>query len=633
MCGISGCLKFENTQLDTRATVANMVSHLRHRGPDDHGVESDSTVALGQTRLSIIDLSAAGHQPMVSPTGELSITYNGEVYNYRQVRQQLPSQEWQSQSDTEVILRAYAAWGPDCVKHLRGMFAFAIWDRTQGRLFIARDRLGIKPVYYYSSPASGCFLFASEVRALLASGLVPRRLDPVALSQFLSYQSVPAPRTLIEGVRSLPPGCWLSVGLDGSVVQQRYWDLLANSAPEAADDGGRRLPELLRESMELHQVSDVPVAAFLSGGIDSSAVVGLMRATGAVPRTFSVGFAEQAYDETAYARTVAERFGAEHTEVRLGESELLQLLPDAVAAMDQPTGDGVNTYVIARAVHEAGIKVALSGLGGDELFAGYPSFARLRRATRVLGMWGRAPSAVRTLAAAGVRGIGRSSIAATKSAALISSNGRLAELYPPLRQVLAPHQVQALLTPTWAEMGCAGDPYVHLLDEAFSQCGDSDRFVSRVSYAEARTYMHDVLLRDTDQMSMAHALEVRVPLLDHVLAEYVLGLADQYKAPDGTPKRLLVDSLHGLLPDEVVHRKKQGFTLPFDPWLRGQLREYCEERLAPDRLGGRGIFQSAQLQRLWHSFLDGNAGVSWSRIWVLVVLEDWLERNSIPSAN
>jgi asparagine synthase (glutamine-hydrolysing) len=631
MCGIAGCLQFENAELDARAAVAKMVSHLRHRGPDDYGVDGTSPVVLGHTRLSIIDLSAAGHQPMFSPEGELGITYNGEIYNFRQVRQQLAAREWQSQSDTEVILRAYAAWGPDCVKHLRGMFAFAIWDRPHKRLFIARDRLGIKPVYYYRSPLTGCFLFASEVRALLASGLVPPLLDPVALPQFLSYQSVPAPRTLIDGVRSLPPGCWLSVGLDGGVEQQRYWDLLANAAPEAADDGGRRLPELLRESMELHQVSDVPVAAFLSGGIDSSAVVGLMRATGAVPRTFSVGFVEQAYDETAYARTVAERFGAEHTEVRLEESELLHMLPDAVAAMDQPTGDGVNTYVIARAVHEAGIKVALSGLGGDELFAGYPSFARLRRATRVLGMWGRAPAAVRTLAAAGVRGIGRSSITATKSAALISSNGRLAELYPPLRQVLAPHQVQALLTPAWAEMSGAGDPYVHLLDEAFSQCGDSDRFVSCVSYAEARTYMHDVLLRDTDQMSMAHALEVRVPLLDHVLAEYVLGLADQYKAPDGTPKRLLVDSLQGLLPDEVVHRKKQGFSLPFDPWLRGQLRGYCEERLAPDRLGGRGIFQPAQLKRLWQSFLDGKAGVSWSRIWVLVVLEDWLERNAIPS--
>ncbi|MBV9174607.1 MAG: asparagine synthase C-terminal domain-containing protein, partial [Chloroflexi bacterium] len=339
------------------------------------------------------------------------------------------------------------------------------------------------------------------------------------------------------------------------------------------------------------------------------------------------GFTDQAYDETVHARTIAERFGAEHTEVKLREDELLERLPTAVGAMDQPTGDGVNTYIVAGSVRRAGIKVALSGLGGDELFAGYPSFRRLRRASRMLRVWGRTPRALRRLAAAGVRTIGGSSVHASKIAALVASDGRLAELYAPLRQVLAPAQVRALLTTEWREMSMAADPYVPLLDDAFTQHADSDRFLSRVSYAEARTYMHDVLLRDTDQMSMAHALEVRVPLLDHVLVEYVLGLPDVEKTPNGTPKRLLVESLGGLLPESVVRRPKQGFQLPFEPWMRGRLRAYCEERLAPDRLGGRGILRPDRLQQLWKSFVDGKPGVSWSRLWVLVVLEDWLERN------
>jgi asparagine synthase (glutamine-hydrolysing) len=585
-------------------------------------------VVLGHTRLAILDLSPAGRQPMASTDGQLHTTFNGEIYNFRALRPELGQHGWRSQSDTEVLLRAYARWGRASLSHLRGMFAFALWDARRRELFLARDRLGIKPLYYARTEA-GAFLFASEVRALLASGLLASRLDMTALGEYLAYQSVPAPRTLVEGVSSLPPGCWLSLSADGDVVSGTYWDLLDQVSPGAAHatpaESRRRVAELLRESVALHLVSDVPVAAFLSGGIDSTAVVALMREGGTQPRTFSVGFRERAFDETQHARTVARRFSTDHTEILLGERDLLDQMPQALEAMDQPTGDGVNTYVVARAVRGAGIKVALSGLGGDELFAGYPSFARLERSAALFRAWGHVPPIVRSLTADGVRRLGRSSVAATKTAAMLASNGQLAQLYPLTREVLSASQRAALLTHNGASPA-RGDPYMTLLEGAFRRRPVRGTLTA-ISYAEARTYMHDVLLRDTDQMSMAHSLEVRVPLLDHCLVEYLMRLPDGHKQPDGIPKRLLVESLEGLLPDSIVRRPKQGFGLPFDPWLRGPLRDLCARALGANGLGGRGILRPEAVWGLWTAFLERRPDVSWSRVWVLVVLEAWLERN------
>jgi asparagine synthase (glutamine-hydrolysing) len=623
------------------AALERMVAGISHRGPDDSGVsifqEEQATVALGHTRLSILDLSPAGHQPMPDPRTGNWITFNGEIYNFREVRQELDANPdaWHSESDTEVILRAYERWGKDCLHHLRGMFAFALWDKARQELFIARDRLGIKPLYYFKGP--GAFLFASEVRALLASELVPRRLDAVALWEYLGYQSVPAPRTLVENVCALKPGCWMTVDAAGNVTEKSYWDLLENAAPEArsasASESRRRVRELLEESIKLHLVSDVPVGAFLSGGIDSSAIVALVREAGHTPRTFSVVFDESAYDENVYARQIAGRFQTEHTEVHLTESALLDQLPLALEGMDQPTGDGVNTYVVSRAVRSTGIKVALSGLGGDEFFAGYPSFKRLRRVMKYMRHWRSAPQSVRHLAASAVRTFGGSSVQASKAASMISGSGTLAAVFPVMRQVLSTDQRRFLLHDSWQQlMAGVADPYVELLEENYGRQVKAEA-LSLISYAEGRTYMHDVLLRDTDQMSMAHALEVRPPLLDHKLVEYLMGLPDEHKLSNGTPKRLLVESLKGLLPDEIVKRPKRGFTLPFEPWMRGGLRGFCEERLSAERIGSRGFFRPERVQELWQSFLMGRSHVSWSRLWVLVVLEDWLERNQIAYEN
>jgi asparagine synthase (glutamine-hydrolysing) len=648
MCGIAGGVFWGDAVTPARAeeAVTRMTMRLTHRGPDGHGLcgtfgdRHDAQrpfVVLGHTRLAIIDVSDAGAQPMhlsasdrnpQKTGGRLSVTYNGETYNFLSLRTDLEQRghRFESHSDTEVLLQGYDAWGLDVLAKLRGMFAFGLWDGAKRRLLLARDRFGIKPLYYYRG--GGHLLFASEVRALLASGLVPRQLDPVALWQYLGYQSVPAPRTLVAGVRMLPPGTWMTVAADGTIAQREYWNLLAH-ADDATDRSPhrvrRRVGELLRESVNAHMVSDVPVGAFLSGGIDSSAIVSLMHEAGHRARTFSVGFAENAFDESAHAAQVARKFDADHTHIHLGESDLLERLPGALAAMDQPTGDGINTYIVSNAVHSHGMKVALSGLGGDELFGGYPSFARLSKAGEWSRMWGRSPAALRAATAGAVRLLGRSSVRATKAAAVIESDGSIAAMFPLTRQVLSLEQRRALFGHQVFDEDAA-DPYDALLAEAFEAAPDATLF-ARVSFAEARTYMHDVLLRDTDQMSMAHALEIRVPLLDHELAQYVVALPDEFKRSNGVPKRLLVESLEGLLPNEIVNRPKQGFTLPFEPWMRGALRPFCQERLGDRGLAGRGLLNATEVGRLWRSFLNGGADVSWSRIWILVVLDNWLESN------
>jgi len=635
MCGIFGIFATELGQLDLRSTTQQAGLKLSHRGPDDRGlfVSSVGRCALAHTRLSILDLSPAGHQPMSTPDGRYWITFNGEIYNYKELRQELErsGETFSSYSDTEVILRLYARAGSDSLHRLRGMFAFAIWDVRQQKLFIARDRLGIKPLYYYADDKK--LIFASEVRAILATELVPRQIDPIALTEYLAYQSVPSPRTLINGIKAMPPGTWMLIDATGAIKESKYWDLLQDFSTEAQTASKsailRRTSELLHEATELHLISDVPLGVFLSGGIDSSALVGLISDLGYTPRTFSVVFAETNYDESVFARQIATRFKTEHTEIHLTEGAMLKQLPDALAAMDQPTGDGINTYVVSQAVKAAGVTVALSGLGGDEVFVGYPSFLRLEKAIKYLRPLKRLPTPARNLAAHVVELAGGGSIKAAKIASMIGSDGSLASLYPVARQVLSSSKRRRLLSRRWKQFDQDWrDPYEYLLRNAYQGVSAAGLF-ARISYAESRTYMHDVLLHDTDQMSMAHALEVRVPLLDHKLIEYVIGAPDAYKRPNGVPKSLLVESLGDLLPPDVVHRPKQGFTLPFADWMRGDLRKFCEERLLGQRIESRGVFDASQVSRLWQGFINGSRDVSWSRLWVLVALEEWLEHNRV----
>jgi asparagine synthase (glutamine-hydrolysing) len=640
MCGIAGVVTPRSSDdLEPRAAVARMVRALAHRGPDGTGLvdcalppaADGPRAVLGHTRLAIIDLSARAAQPMASPRRPMWLTFNGEIYNFADIRRDLEARgrRFESDSDSEVILQGFEEWGRAVIPRLRGMFAFALWDGERGELTLARDRFGIKPLYVHQTATR--LVFASEVRALLASGLTPRRLDRQALDLYLRYQTVPTPRTLIDGVRMMPPGTAMTMRAGGRGVPEPYWDLLDAVSPEAArDDLGTRasvVRDLLREAAALHLVSDVPVGVFLSGGIDSSALVSLVRAAGQRPRTFAVALAGTPQDETRYARAVARAFDADHCEIPLDEEVIVRQLPEALAAVDHPSGDGINTYVVSRAVREAGVKVALSGLGGDELFGGYPSFDRLARLPAYADFWRWTPPAVRRAAAAAVRSIGRESVAAVKAAAVIESDGTVPGTFPVLRELFSRDQRASLLGAHQAGES-EPDPYAELLAEAAAR-GRAVDVMALVSYAEARTYMHDVLLRDTDQMSMCHGLEVRVPLLDHRLAEYVVGLPSGAKIRTGRSKPLLVDSLDLALPPAGVDRPKQGFVLPFDRWMRGALRPLCEQHLGRDGLAGRGLLEPKAVDALWARFLARSPQTTWSRVWTLVALDAWLERTGV----
>ena len=617
-----------------------VVRSLRHRGPDDVGIVIRSwpggskgqpaVVGLGHARLSIIDCSPAGHQPMSEEQGKLWITYNGEVYNFPELRRELEREGvvFRSQTDTEVILHAYVRWGLKAIERFRGMFAIALWDeRPPGRprLVLVRDRLGIKPLYY--AFGSDYFVFASEVRALLQSGWVSPQLSRAGLVSYLTYGSVQAPLTIIEGIRELLPGHLLVVemGPQGGMVlrEEEYWDIpvgTQGSRGESPEDRLTRIRALLEEAVRLRLVSDVPLGAFLSGGIDSSAVVALMsRVSPLKPRTISIVFGEREFDESRYSRTIAERFGTEHYEFCLTEGEMLQFLPEAVESMDQPTIDGINTYIVSRVAKAAGLTVTLSGLGGDEAFGGYESFRSVPRMERFLHWWRRLPRSIQNSVSTSLVQVARSD-RSRKFASLVGWDGALVHPYCLARMLFTPQQQGALLSPDVLEgVGTkASDRELFLRQLERAMPLDP---INRVSYLEMKTYLSNTLLRDTDCMSMAHALEVRVPLIDHKLIEYLATVRGEMKIRKDLPKPLLVKALGDLLPDEVVLRPKRGFTLPFARWLRQEMRKTVEETLLTPTEGLENVLVSEGVAGVWHDFLRGYT--SWSRVWAVYVLKRW----------
>jgi len=605
--------------------LERMTQSLAHRGPDDSGtvivheeVPESLEVGLGNRRLAILDLSPAGHQPMQDAATGNWIVYNGEVYNFREVRAKLESQgiRFHSQSDTEVLLRAYGRWGEACLAEFRGMFAFAIWDAQRRRLFIARDAMGIKPLYYAESGKH--FLFASEIRALLSADSLPKRLDRRGLLNYLRFGSLYDPITLVEGVCALPAGCFL-IWEGGKISVSRYWDLAENSADI---DEQLDLPALLESSVRMQMVSDVPVGVFLSGGIDSSALAAILH--GDRLHTFSVVFRESDYTEGEYSRMVAQKFGTEHQEILISQQDALAAIPEALRAMDQPSIDGLNTYVISQHTRAAGIKVALSGLGGDELFAGYSTFRSVPRMERFAGAWRHVPYALRTPLANTFSALAPASDQNRKLTALVRGNGNLLHPYFLSRELFSPGQTDELLTAVTPEDRVAAcEP----LREALARTAPLDP-INRVSYLEARCYMLNTLLRDSDVMSMAHGLEVRVPLIDQQLAAGVFAVPGASKIDSATPKSLLVRALHGQLPDEIVHRKKRGFTLPFEHWLKDELRPEVESGIQDITRGPlAGVFRVQALRRVWEDFQKGNT--TWSRPWSLYVLQRWCKLQQI----
>jgi asparagine synthase (glutamine-hydrolysing) len=597
-----------------------MTAALAHRGPDDEGIEvlsNEPNVVFGHRRLAIIDTSRAGHQPMADTESGCWIAYNGELYNFRELRRELVSlgHTFRSQCDTEVLLKAYVQWGTDCAEKLRGIFAFAVWDPRQNQLLLARDQLGVKPLYY--ARVGKGIVFASEVRALLASGVVRPRVSWLGARSYLESGSVQDPLTLVKEVISVRPGRTI-LWHDGRVEERVYWRL-PEQATEQSNVGKivEHVAEALTDATSHQLVSDVPLGAFLSGGIDSTSVVALMQKVSSTPiRTFSVIFEEVGYDERRFSRLAAQSLGTAHTELLLHSDNLRRGLDKAVDAFDQPSVDGLNTYFISEATKAAGITVALSGVGGDEVFAGYVGHRRALLAEKWGNRVARVPAPMRHFGATVLQKVpvgGR-----TRRVAEFLESER-----PPFfftRQLFSQRQAENLLPgPDRTDGTSSGQ------SELMLSVREMDP-VNRAAALEVQTYLLSTLLRDTDQMGMAHALEIRVPLLDHKLVELMFSLPGRFKVGPGKPKPLLTQALRGQIPQECINRQKRGFELPFARWLIGKTGEEIRDNFASC---STLPFRRSGLDKLWQDFENGRT--SWSRVWAIFVLRRWAEAHRLEA--
>jgi asparagine synthase (glutamine-hydrolysing) len=622
MCGIAGVVAKALPPEEVLRRAAAMGEAQCHRGPDDCGLElvsaREPTVALSHRRLSIIDTSVAGHQPMHDPTTGSCVVFNGEIYNFPELRDELRKLGcvFRTRTDTEVLLKAYAEWGSQCVTKLRGMFAFGIWDPRERSLLLARDQLGVKPLYYFIEQDT--LVFSSEVRAILASEIPKRKLDPEGLRSFLSFGSVQDPQTLVSGVRSLLPGHTL-IFHNGSARINRYWRLPESTrAVSSGSQIYKEVAAILEDATRAQMVSDVPLGAFLSGGIDSTAVVALMSPNDGAPiRTSSIVFDEPDYDERAYSRLAAAYLGTDHTELLLRGDDVRAALPKAIASFDQPSMDGLNTYFVSKVTKEAGLSVALSGVGGDELFGGYQGYRRSRQADKWAKRISVVPEGGRHLLGRAIHAMARTERARRAADFL---EGKRAPYFL-TRQAFGSRQIDDLLIPELATAQSDDPPTFERIAAETAQLDP----INRASAFELQTYMLSTLLRDTDQMSMAHALEVRVPLLDHRLVEFIFQIPGALKVNDSYPKPLLTRSLGDSLPKECVLRPKKGFELPFARWLRGSMEGDMRESLTTAEKNSP--FRATALEDLWHRFESDE--VSWSRVWGMFVLRQWMERHRI----
>jgi len=620
MCGIAGIVG----GAAGRDTLDAMLASLEHRGPDDRGAFAGDGVALGMTRLSIIDL-VTGQQPMSSDDGASRIVFNGEIYNFRAVRAELQAcgHRFRTQSDTEVILRAWEADGERCVERLRGMFAFAIWDARRRRLFLARDRLGKKPLYYWQG--GGALVFASEIKALLCHPGPARAVDWPALHHYLAYGYTPAGRSAFAGIMKLPPGH--TATLDGDAfTARRYWSLPAAAAPIqlAPAELAQRLRDEIREAVRLRLESDVPLGAFLSGGVDSSVVVASMReVTSGRLTTFSIGFgaAAASYDELPYARQVAERFGTEHHEEIL-EPKAAELAPLIVRSFDEPFADSsaIATYAVAAATARH-VKVALSGIGGDETFAGYPRYlgVRLSEAWTRLPRWLRRPAGA---AAAGLLSESYTSRNLRDWVVRFAAGAErpLPERYFGWTRFFDGPALHALATPALVAH-LTGDPDADgRAAWATRSGGDAVDGAVRIDLA---TYLSDDLLVMADRMSMAHSLELRGPFCDHRLIETSLAIASSVKLPGFRLKGLLKAAYADVLPPAVLTHRKQGFMIPLAGWLRTDLLPLLDDLLSPEQVRARGLFRVEAVERLKAEHAARRRSHA-DRLWTLMMAELWL---------
>jgi asparagine synthase (glutamine-hydrolysing) len=617
MCGIAGILQYRDGPRVEERDIVSVRDAQRHRGPDGEGLwlSEDGRVGLGHRRLAIVDLSPLGSQPMATPDGRLRVVYNGEIYNYPKLRSELEGlgHRFVSSSDTEVLLHGYREWGLGMLDRLRGMFAFGLHDAERSETLLARDPLGIKPLYVADDGAR--LVFASEIRAIRRV-VDASELDPEGLATFLIWGSIAPPRTLHRRIRALPPGSWLRVspkGVDGPRVYFRLEEELGHPEAMSAEDASGRLREALVDSARHHLMSDVPVGSFLSGGVDSSALVGLLAEVHDAPIcTVNLGFDVPGLDESRLAREAARLYGAEHHEVPIRIEEIRDRMPDALRALDQPSIDGPNTYFVSEAAVKAGLKVAVSGVGGDELFGGYTSFERIPRILRTHARLTAVPglgAALGPLAHGFDTWLPRTRLG-SKLARVLAFGGDAAGAYFAERGLFSPSEARQLLAPEIASAVDACEPRAELRRRVDLEGLPEDE---RVCALEFRQYLQVQLLRDTDAVSMAHSLEVRTPLVDRDLLRAAARVPAALRRA-GPAKRQLRDAPRPPLPPSLWQRKKQGFTLPFEHWLRsGGL---------PVKLPEHPWLDGHAVQRVAHDFERGR--VHWSRLWALLVLREFI---------
>ncbi|HEV8523298.1 MAG TPA: asparagine synthase (glutamine-hydrolyzing) [Terriglobales bacterium] len=618
MCGISGFLAYRTGEPASDEVLARMLWSIRHRGPDDEGLYLDGELGLGVRRLSIID-PAGGRQPIGNEEGSVILVFNGEIYNYLELRDRLLARghKFASASDTEVIVHLYEAHGDDCIEHLRGMFAFALWDRRRKRLLLARDRLGIKPLYY--SDRNGLLVFGSEIKALLQHPDIGTELDLRALGNFLSLKYVPAPDTMFAGICALPPGHLLTCDAQGIRVR-RYWDIAFTpfKEPYPEQEYGERLEALLRESVKLHLVSDVPFGAFLSGGLDSSTVVALMsESLNVAVKTFSVGYTGpgDAFSELPYARMVAQRYETDHHEVFVGAGDFVNLAEKVVWHLDQPIADpaALPNYMVAELASRE-VKMVLTGEGGDELFAGYARYAGERLSPLFRALPRPAGKLMITAAERFPRlRRWRLALGALTQADEIS---RLINWFP----LFNPEAKSALLSEQVKQNLNGGGPQ-EVFAEQLSRAGTSDH-LNRMLYVDTKLWLPDDLLARGDKTSMAASVEARVPLLDYKLVEFAASLPTHLKVNGLARKYLLKKVAARWLPAAVVHRKKQGFPVPMAVWFRGEARSFVRDLQSAETVRRRGLFDCRYVQRLLDDHDLGTRDNA-ALIWALVSVELW----------
>jgi asparagine synthase (glutamine-hydrolysing) len=644
MCGIAGIVGRLNEP--NRSALKRMSDRMAHRGPDAEGAWESPPDAQGwgallaHRRLAILDLSPAGAQPMVDPVTGQVIVLNGEIYNYLEIRQRLVAegQQFRSTGDTAVMLRALATRGREALGWLRGMFAFALWDPARRELLVARDPLGIKPLYLARNrdPAAGWSLaFASEVRALLASGLLGTpRLDPRAAASVVWNGFVVGPGTMVEGIELAWPGEALTFDARGAEAnRERFWSIPAAPPAPPLDEEG--LARVLEEDVRLHLASDVPLAVFLSGGVDSSAIANLaQRAAGGAVHTFTLAFEDQALNEGPVARRIAEAIGTRHQEVLLTERHFVDHLEAALDSLDQPTFDGLNSYYMSHAIRQAGFTVALAGTGGDELFGGYPSFRYLERLHRASRAFRWLPRGLLVGAARlGTAGLRRGGAAIppqsrwAKLPEMVRHGDDLKALYQLAYALFLPDYQRELVGREVADSLVDGLPRpMHDRLEA-ETAGRTP--LSAISVLEQRLFLGERLLRDNDVASMAASLEQRVPLVDQVLFQAVDRLPDGVRyEPVGKKALLRRVGLRGLDP-ALFDRPKSGFVMPFDRWIRAGLREVMDRTMRDPAAARPAGLAPEAVGRLWQGFLDGRSGIYWSRVWAVYVLLRWCQRNDV----